>query len=151
MNHNSYARLLAMAALSFMAMYALMYAMVASGRDVYNNFNQAYMAALMAAPMVVIELVLMAGMYEKKRLNVALIAVSVLVGVTAFVLIRRQAAISDRQFLRSMIPHHSAAILMCERAPIRDSRVEELCGAIISSQRAEIAQMRLLLGEPAGE
>jgi hypothetical protein len=54
--HRPYARLALMAALSFVAMYVLMYAMVAEWRDVYPNINQAYMAALMAAPMVVIEL-----------------------------------------------------------------------------------------------
>ena len=31
-------------------------------RDVYHNFNQFYMAGLMTAPMIVIELLLMAGM-----------------------------------------------------------------------------------------
>jgi len=51
-------------------MYTLMYAMVDSAQDVYHNVNQVYMAGLMTAPMVVIELSLMAGMYQNKRLNV---------------------------------------------------------------------------------
>jgi uncharacterized protein (DUF305 family) len=28
-----------------------------------------------------------------------------------------QGAVGDDQFLRSMIPHHSGAILMCEQGP----------------------------------
>ncbi len=32
--------------------------------------------------------------------------------------IERQAGIGDRQFLRAMIPHHAAALLMCEKAPV---------------------------------
>jgi uncharacterized protein (DUF305 family) len=55
--------------------------------------------------------------------------------------IRQQTAISDQQFLRSMIPHHAGAILMCEQAQIIDPQIEKLCGAIISSQQAEIQQM----------
>jgi len=50
-NHaqNHYGRLAAMGALSFVAMYVLMYAMVDSIDHVYNNFNQVYMAGLMTA------------------------------------------------------------------------------------------------------
>ena len=50
---NHYRHLGMMAALSFAAMYILMYAMVNRFDDVYNNVNQVYMAGLMAAPMVV--------------------------------------------------------------------------------------------------
>lgn len=53
--------------------------------------------------------------------------------------------IGDRQFLRSMIPHHASAILMCEQAGISDARIKQLCAApqgIIASQQAEIQQMK---------
>jgi uncharacterized protein (DUF305 family) len=46
-----------------------------------------------------------------------------------------------------MIPHHAGAILMCEEAPIRDPEIKELCGAIVSSQRSEIDQMKAKLAE----
>ena len=57
-----YLRLAAMIVLSFISMYVLMYAMVNTLGDVYNSLNQVYMAGLMTAPMVVIELRLMSGM-----------------------------------------------------------------------------------------
>jgi uncharacterized protein (DUF305 family) len=145
MHHNPYRRLAAMAALSFLAMYALMYAMVDSWRDVYGNTNQFYMASLMTAPMVVIELVVMSAMYENKPLNAAVIAASVVAGIVCFVFIRQQTAIGDRQFLRSMIPHHSGAILMCEGASIEDPRIKALCRTIVAGQQAEIDQMRAML------
>ena len=150
MNHNHYSRLIAMTALSFVSMYVLMYAMVHTTNDVYNNLNQFYMAGLMSVPMVVIELSLMSGMYQNKRLNALLIAASVMVGLALLAFIRQQTAIADAQFLRSMIPHHSGAILMCERASIADSRVQELCRTIIAGQQAEIDQMRALLRELQG-
>ena len=53
-----------MAGLSFGAMYILMYAMVNSSDDAYMNVKQVCMAGLMTAPMVVIELVVMRGMYD---------------------------------------------------------------------------------------
>ena len=48
-------------------MYVLMYAMVNTLGDVYNSLNQVYMAGLMTAPMVVIEMLLMSGMYRNKN------------------------------------------------------------------------------------
>jgi uncharacterized protein (DUF305 family) len=121
--------------------------MVDSVADVYSSFNQVYMAGLMTAPMVVIELLLMSGMYQNKKLNALIIAVSCVAGIAFFMFIRQQTAISDRQFLRSMIPHHSGAILMCDDASIQDQRIKDLCKTIISGQRSEIDQMRALLNE----
>ena len=144
-DHRHYCHLLIMAILSFIAMYILMYAMVNTLDDVYNNFNQLYMAGLMAAPMVLIELFVMRSMYQDKRRNTLIIAGSVNAGLVFFLLIRQQTAISDRQFLRSMIPHHSGAILTCEQASIQDPEIQELCAAIIESPQKEINQMETIL------
>jgi uncharacterized protein (DUF305 family) len=149
MHHDAYRRLLIMAALSFLSMYSLMYAMVDTWSSVYANVNQAYMAGLMTAPMIVIELILMAAMYRSRRLNVLLGSVAIAAGALCFLFIRQQTAVGDGQFLRSMIPHHSGAILMCERAPIQDPQIRDLCAGIITSQRAEIAQMGTMLGTSA--
>ncbi len=140
-----YFLLLLMAVFSFVAMYVLMYAMVDRFSNVLPNWNQAYMAALMTAPMVLIELLLMRSMYRRPRLNVLVAAVAIVVGVGAFVAIRKQSAIGDRQFLRSMIPHHAAAILMCEESAIEDPEVRALCERIRASQQAEIDQMKRIL------
>jgi uncharacterized protein (DUF305 family) len=140
-----YFRFAIMVLLSFGSMYAFMYAMVDVFGNVYPNLNQAYMAGLMAAPMVVFEFVLMGSMYPNKRLNIGIIAVSVVALALFWLGVRHQAAISDRQFLRSMIPHHAGAILMCEQAPISDAEIKKLCHNIISSQQAEIDEMKGIL------
>ena len=59
MNHNHYKHLLIMIVLSFVAMYFLMYAMVDTISNVFSNCNQFYMAGLMSAPMLIIELTVM--------------------------------------------------------------------------------------------
>jgi uncharacterized protein (DUF305 family) len=147
MKVSHYRGLLTMSILSFISMYILMYAMVNSTRNIFNNFNQFYMAGLMTASMILIELLVMRSMYQDKRRNILIIGVSVVAALLFFVLIRQQTAISDKQFLRSMIPHHSGAILMCEQASLIDSDIVELCGTIISSQQAEIDQMKAKLSE----
>jgi len=134
-----------MLALSFVVMFGFMYAMVDRWANVYPNLNQAYMAGLMAAPMAILELVLMGMMYPDRRLNGIIIAGSVVVLVLCWFGIRAQAGIGDREFLASMIPHHAGAILMCNKAPIHDAEIQRLCGNIIKSQQQEISQMKAIL------
>lgn len=141
----AYLRFAAMLVLSFIAMYALMYAMVDKFEDVYPNHNQAYMAALMAAPMAIIELLLMGSMYPQKRVNALIILGAIVLLAVAWFAIRNQVGIGDEQFVRSMIPHHSGAILMCEGAKLQDAELQELCRKITAGQQAEIDQMRAIL------
>lgn len=146
-NHASYKLLIIMVALHFLAMYFLMYAMVDNFSNIFLNFNQFYMAGIMTAPMVILELFLMGSMYHKKKLNIFLITISVLFLIVFFLFIRYQTGISDEQFLKSMIPHHAAAVLMCEKAQITDVEIQELCNKIISNQQSEIEQMKTKLNE----
>jgi uncharacterized protein (DUF305 family) len=134
-----------MIALHFIAMYIFMYAMVNVFDNVFNSLNQVYMAALMTASMVLIELPLMSSMYKSKKLNMIILAAGAIVLIGSWFGIRQQAAIGDRQFVRSMIPHHAGAILMCQEASIQDQEIRTLCKNIISSQQAEIDQMKTIL------
>ncbi|HEX6189040.1 MAG TPA: DUF305 domain-containing protein [Pyrinomonadaceae bacterium] len=143
---NHYARFGAMIALHFIAMYILMYAMVNAFDNVYNNFNQVYMAALMSSSMVLIEIPLMWSMYKSKKLNLGILAVGVVLLVGSWFAIRQQKAIGDRQFVRSMIPHHAGAILMCKEASLQDQEIQQLCRSIVESQQSEIDQMKRILG-----
>lgn len=138
-------KLLLMAALHFALMYALMYAMVDRIENVIPNLNQFYMAAVMTAPMLLLEGWLMGNMYADKRPLAIVMGASVLVFAAAFVGIRQQVAIGDAEFLRSMIPHHAGAVLMCEQAPIEDPEIVALCEGIIAGQQAEIEQMKQIL------
>jgi uncharacterized protein (DUF305 family) len=140
-----YGRLFVMIVLSFISMYALMYGMVNAFANVYMNVNQFYMAGLMAAPMGIIELALMSAMYRNRKLNIVVAIGSVVALALFWVLLRQQVAVSDTQFLRSMIPHHAGAILMCEQAPLQDTEIKALCKNIVSGQQSEIDQMKAKL------
>lgn len=146
--HNKhYKHLLIMLILSFIAMYVLMYAMIDTFSNVLMNINQFYMAGLMASPMIIIELLIMRSMYMNKKLNMLLISIGAVLIILFYVGIRQQAAVGDKQFLKSMIPHHAGAILMCEEANITDPEIKKLCKEIKSSQQREIDQMKAKLTE----
>lgn len=143
--HAPYARLAAMTVLSFLAMYGLMYAMVDKVQNIHPSLNQTYMAGLMTAPMVVLELLLMRMMYPRKALNTGLVALAMAAGLLCFAGIRQQWLIGDREFLASMIPHHAGAVLMCGKAPVRDPEIRRLCATIVQGQQQEIDQMDAML------
>ena len=145
MHKGAYLKLLYMTLLSFAAMYVLMYAMVNQLDNVLPNINQFYMAGLMSMPMVLIELGVMSAMYMDKNRNKWIFILSAIALVVFFLLIRFQGGVSDRQFLKSMIPHHASAILMCEETKLSDPNIQALCSDIITSQQQEIAQMKTLL------
>ena len=127
--------------LSLAVMYLVMFAMIDGWRDFHNNLNTFYMALAMVAPMGVLMLATMGGMYRRKRLNLALHAGFVVLFVVAFAATRAQWLIDDRQFIASMIPHHSGAILMCREADLRDAELVALCDEIVEAQRSEIQIM----------
>jgi uncharacterized protein (DUF305 family) len=103
------------------------------------------MAGLMTAPMMLVEILLMGSMYARAWVNAAIAVLSAALLVVLWLLIRQQVGIGDEQFLKSMIPHHSGAILMCEQASLRDPEIAELCEKIVASQRAEIEFMQAKL------
>jgi uncharacterized protein (DUF305 family) len=85
---------------------------------------------------------LMSGMYKDKTLNAVILGAGILALAGSFLMIRQQTAVGDRQFLRSMIPHHAGAVLMCEEASLQDAEILKLCGEIVANQREEIAIMK---------
>ena len=105
-------------ALDFVIMYLVMYTMIATLGHFYLNLNNVYMTLMMVAPMAVLMLVFMRSMYPSRKTNLAIGAVAAVIFVGSFIGMRTQAFVGDDEFLRSMIPHHSGAVLMCEQASI---------------------------------
>lgn len=140
-----YVRLLASLSISYVVMFAAMFSRVNVIDNVFLSLNQVYMAGLMVAPMLLIMLTVMSSMFKNKRLNAVLFVLGILLTGLFWMLVRNQAGVGNRQFLRSMIPHHAGAILVCEEAPLTDPRIEELCREIIEAQEREIREMKALM------
>lgn len=139
-------RMLALSGLVMLIlMYLIMFTMIYSLGEFIQNINFFYMAIMMATPMIMMMPLMMKSMYPDRKLNLIIYAGGALLFVLAFAGIRAQLMVGDAQFLRSMIPHHSGAILMCEQAKLRDPRIKSLCGNIIESQRREIDEMKGML------
>ncbi len=144
-HHAMYWKLALELAIDFVVMYLVMYTMIDTIGHLYLNINNVYMTLMMVAPMAVLMLVSMRAMFPRRSTNIAIAAGAAVLFVVGLVGMRTQAAVGDRQFLRSMIPHHSGAILMCEQAALTDPDIVALCRQIVESQQAEIATMERLL------
>jgi uncharacterized protein (DUF305 family) len=130
--------------LSGIAMYFAMFTMIDGWDDFRINANTFYMTLTMLAPMAIIMLATMSGMYTNRRANLAIVIASCVILVVSFLATRTQTLIGDDQFIASMIPHHSGAILVCQQAQITDQELKALCASIEAGQRKEIDQMKAI-------
>ena len=130
---------------SGIVMYFVMYTMIDSTAELYNNLNNVYMTLMMLTSMALFMLWMMPSMFPDRKTNLVLMVVFAVTFLLSLFGMRTQALVGNDQFLRAMIPHHSGAILMCEKATITDAEIRRLCDGIVAGQKAEIAQMKSLL------
>lgn len=143
----SYIRFGTMVATSTVIMFGLMYLNTYALEHVMFSQTRMWMALLMGATMASIMLLFMWGMYKNRAANVAILIGAVAVFAASLWLVRSQETVSDVDYMRAMIPHHSIAVLTSTQAHIRDPRVRELADGIIEAQVREIAQMKRLIAE----
>lgn len=145
MTKGSYWRFGVELAIDFVIMYLVMYTMISTLGHFYLNLNNVYMTLMMVAPMAVVMLISMRSMFPSRRANRVIVVVALVVFGISFWGMRSQAAIGDAEFVRSMVPHHSGAILMCREASLTDPELITLCEGIIVGQQSEIDQMQAIL------
>lgn len=141
----SWGRFAAMIATSTFVMFFLMYQLVYSFDHATFSVNRLIAALVMGCVMTVVMLSFMWPMYKGQGTKIAVLGLAALLGAILLLTNRTQAVISDVNFMKSMIPHHSIAINNARKASITDPRVRELADTIIKSQVLEIAEMQLLL------
>lgn len=132
-------------AADFVVMFFVMYGMIATLDHLYFNIGNVYMTLMMVAPMALLMLVFMRHMFRSKSANMIVVAAVVGIFAIGWFGMRNQAGVGDAQLVRSMIPHHSGAILMCREAKLTDPDLVRLCREIIDAQEREIGQMTQIL------
>jgi Uncharacterized protein conserved in bacteria len=143
----AYVRFFAMVAAATVVMFGLMYLNTFAADHVFFSQTRMWMALVMGAVMAVLMLGFMWSMYSNLRINLAIVAGSVVVFAVSLWLVRSQATVDDVSYMKAMIPHHSIAILTSERAHLRDPRTRRLAKGIMDAQRREIAEMKYLIDD----
>ncbi|WP_062532542.1 DUF305 domain-containing protein [Jeotgalibaca dankookensis] len=142
-----YKRFFGMILTSAILMYGVMYLNTYQLDHVFFSEMRLYMTILSTAVMAFVMLLFMLHMLKNKKMNIGIIAGSVLVFAVSFFLMRNQTTIDEVDYMQAMIPHHSIAILTSERADIEDPRVRKLADDIIEAQKKEIDEMKELIEE----
>jgi len=147
MNHQKqgnavYRKLFFTLIISFIIMYVVMFLNVDEIDQIYISITRTYMALLMVAPMAVLMMLMMGNMYHNKKLNSIIIGSGITVFIVAFIFLRNQTFVSDSQYMKAMIPHHSSAIMTSKHSEIKDPEVKILSENIIKSQQEEIKKMK---------
>ncbi|MEB2775844.1 DUF305 domain-containing protein [Algoriphagus sp. D3-2-R+10] len=142
MKNNNYLKFSAMMAISFVIMYAVMFLNADLFEHVMLSTTRTYMTLLMIAPMAISMILFMWGMYENKKANYLILGTAVILFLGTLTMLRNQTLISDIQWMKAMIPHHSSAIMVSQSAHLNDPEAQQLAKDIIEAQKKEIAQMQ---------
>lgn len=143
----SYSRFGAMVLTSTIIMFGLMYLNTYQLDHIFYSQTRTWMALLMGCVMAAVMLLFMWGMYKNRRASIAILVGAAVVFAGSLWLVRSQETVSDIDYMRAMIPHHSIAVLTSTQAHIRDPRVRELADQIIEAQVREIAEMKQLISD----
>ncbi len=92
--------------------------------------------------MAVVMILMMGKMYPDKKMNAGIMVSKCGGFILTLAALRTQTPISDVQYMKAMIPHHSSAILTSNNANIQDPEVKKLSQEIIKAQEEEIAEMK---------
>ncbi|KYH06871.1 DUF305 domain-containing protein [Chryseobacterium cucumeris] len=142
-----YSRFVLMALMMFCFMYIIMYTMIDNPRNFISNINNLYMTLMMVSAMLLIELWVMRKRYRNRKLNCIIVSIGVMTSLFSWFGIREQVNVDDRQFVKSMIPHHAAALLISEKVHLSDPQLIILQRNIFKTQSAEIKLMKRKLKE----
>ena len=66
------------------------------------------------------------GMDKDKRKNYLILAAALLIGVFTSHILRQQTFVDDKTWMRAMIPHHSSAIMVGEKAQLDDTETIQI-------------------------
>ena len=145
-----YWKFLLMIGVSTVVMFGMMYLNVYALDHIFFSRTRVFMALMMGAVMAVIMLLFMWKMYENKKINVMILAASLLVFAGSLFMVRSQTTVNDTAWMKAMIPHHSIAILTSKRADLKDPEVKKLAEEIIQAQEEEIDKMKKMIKKMEG-
>lgn len=102
--------------------------------DIRLSLNDVYMSLLMTGWMF-----FLMGLFYNKIYMVAFGFILVVFNIWC---IRTQFMITQKQYIQSMIPHHSMAVHMSKKLLEKENNIENFLKGIITNQNAEIEFMK---------
>lgn len=142
---NPYIKFAIIMAVSFVIMYSVMFLNVETFSHIFNSITRFYMTTLMITTMAISMLLFMWKMYPNRKINFGIIAFAAVSFFGTLYLLRTQTFITDIQYMKAMIPHHSSAIMTSSNVDFKDPELKKLAEDIIIAQEKEINQMKEMI------
>lgn len=113
--------------------------------DFYTSITLFYSGLFMASNMIWAHEIV--HYFSMNHLNMYVFAIGILLSGICLLLLRTQVLVTDEQWLRRMIPHHSTALTTSKNIlnKSQDENIKRLAKSIIETQEKEIQYMRSLL------
>ncbi len=131
--------------ISWIIMYLMMFINMDSISHYHTSLTRIYMALLMIMPMAVLMIAMMGKMYPSQKINRTIVAASIILFSVVLMALQKQEPVTDVQYMKAMIPHHSSAIMTSKNAHLKDPEVRRLADSIIAAQKREIRQMEEMI------
>ncbi|WP_294248574.1 DUF305 domain-containing protein [uncultured Chryseobacterium sp.] len=141
----SYKKFFLMMLISWIIMYLMMFINMDSISHYHTSLTRIYMALLMIMPMAVLMIAMMGKMYPSQKINRTIVAASIILFSVVLMALQKQEPVTDVQYMKAMIPHHSSAIMTSKNAHLKDPEVRRLADSIIAAQKREIRQMEEMI------
>jgi len=133
---------------SFIIQYFFMSTVMSNSvENITNSLGKIYLSIIMGLYMIVLEIMMHDHQYSVFSMKYYII-IGCLLGFFIY-LYRVQKYITDKEYLKEMIEHHSMALLTSEEIlqNTHSERVKKLAENIISTQEKEIEYMRKLIND----
>lgn len=137
-----------MVAFSFIIQYYAMSLLMANSyTNITNSIGKLYVATIMALLMGITELIMYDFMMTTVSWNYY-ISFLIMLGILIYIY-KKQIGISDKEYLKEMIEHHSMALLTSKEIlnKTHNYKVKKLASKIVNTQKDEIKYMKQLLKE----
>ncbi len=117
--------------------------------DLFFSTTLLYTALWMASGMVLIEILMFYFTMKPKSFPIGVFILFCLFCLVILILMRKQVGVSDKEWLRRMIPHHSTALTTSHAIyqKTENPKIKELAKNIIDTQEKEIKEMKEMLNE----
>lgn len=79
-----------MALVTSACMYALIFSMLEGSSESSSNISQWHMAGVMTMPIIIIEIILMGGIYTNKKFNTVIVIISVVSFLAFYLVVKDQ-------------------------------------------------------------
>ena len=142
---SAYQKLFSIAVISIVVMYLILFFNIDKPKHFELSLDRLYLTLAIVCPIIWMFIITMRADFYKRWLNTAISLFTIVVFVGAIWALRTQKFIGDSQYLKALIPSHSAEIDMSKHATITDSHVKTLSEKVVKRNEEEIEEMKAIL------